>query len=244
VFDDGELLMKAVDNPDPEADPCAAFAQPDYYCSELRNNQAGRPATGTTGIGGAVYVGHGAAAEVVRTALVGNRSQQDAAHLYIAPGARADVQGSLVADAIVDADWPVSRGVMNEGRLSSRFSTYGGDGTTVVYGVGSQGEFFGNVVFPDGGVGGGLSVLPLLIQPLSLLPAYNTGTLSGSLFSTTNVDPLFTTTSRGYYRLGGGSPAVDQGSYPGVTPLLDLDLCSRPSGLDYDHGALETGTCP
>jgi hypothetical protein len=51
-------------------------------------------------------------------------------------------------------------------------------------------------------------------------------------------DPLFHTTGRGDYRLGGGSPAIDA-CLVGVA--TDLDGVPRPEGGNFDMGSFEAG---
>jgi len=69
----------------------------------------------------------------------------------------------------------------------------------------------------------------------------NVGLIGASI-----TDPLFVTTSRGRYRVGSASPAVDSAcAYLGA-PSADLDECPRPYGSNDDIGSFEytAGTCP
>ncbi len=209
------------------------------YCSEFRGNVAVEPEEprGSVSYGGAVYVGEGTFA-AFGTAFIGNK-----AFLGAAVATNNDTEALNFVNSLV---------VENEGSTAiwvNSMQTVGADGvnilnTTVTANVGdgirvADGddveEYTNNIVWDEGVMVESGS----FFAECSISADGNTGQMT---------DPLFTTTARGNYRLGAGSPAIDACN---KGTAIDLDQQSRPfdagastTEASYDMGAFEVQTVP
>ncbi len=222
--------------------PCLAMNHADHYCAEIWNNQAGRANTTTLGEGGAVYVNTDGTFIASHVGIRENGADVDGAQLFLTGDGITTLSNVLVADADT-LNWLSTDGVVVTGSatLHATASTFAGEATTVDYGASTFGVFEGNVVWPDGGSGAGV------LASGSVAGDCNVGLGVSGVVGAANltVDPLFTTTARGDYRLGSGSPAL-QNCGSASMPDDDLDFCTRLTpGTDPDAGAFErVASCP
>jgi len=238
--DGGELVMLGTDN---QGEPGEGGCQTDLvfnrYCSEVHSNLAARPIAVGPGEGGGVYVEGGGSVELERTSLWGNGADADAAQARVTDGGSLELDTCVLADISLLKPATVGVVVDDQGWLLAEASSFAGDGAGVSYAGSALGSFDGNVIWPAGGVGGGLTVTT------ALAGGDNVGLGVTALGGAANdpSDPQFVTTSLGDYRICPGSPAFDKLSHG---KLLDLDQLPRPVGADDEAGAFEWpgGACP
>lgn len=205
---------------------CNPFSLPaDTYCSEVRGNTAGDN-------GGGIFMDGNSNGIFESTVLLSNTAAQGAA-LDLTDGL-AWLHSVLLASNTTTGLSGAAAHVLDSGGpgatdLYVYQSTFTGNSYYAVkYEASTAGEFENNIVWGNGHKG-----LYTLLVSVSCNDTQG-GALSGS--GNISQDPLFTTTSRGSYRLRYGSPAVDACS-TGETP--DLDGRSRPQSTAYDMGAFE-----
>lgn len=206
---------------DPEPLPlCNPIALPaNRYCSEISQNQV----PGSSGQGAGLAAASTATFEVSHTALVGNTAATGSA-LMVAPFTDVLFDTVLVsghADAIfVGAD----------GSLALQSSTITGNGSATFRLANSSGTsltIFDSIIWANTeAVSGGASATITGDCNLS-----QTARIPGAF-----VNPQFTTTARGSYRLPSNSYAVNLCAAGSST---DLDNQSRPYGPNADAGAFE-----
>jgi len=213
----------------PECDPNTLA--PNVYCSEVSDNEA-------QGWGAGIYLDRS-------TALIEDTAFLDNVGLGTSPGAAmmvgrdatAELTNVLVSGHGANENSAIH--VYSGGALTSLHATYGGNLDTPLYVVSTAAVTLTNNIIWDNGASA-------FFQPgAGVTSACNdTQTLLGGT-GDISADPLFVTTARGNYRLGGnGSPAVDACA---GTLALDLDARARPidadgvaSASEFDMGAFES----
>jgi hypothetical protein len=200
------------------------------YCSEVRGNEA-------QGWGAGMYLSE-SRATVVDTALLDNRGvttgTSPGAAILVGQQARALLTNTLISGHGINENTAVH--VYSDGALTSHHSTYAGNRDTPLYAVGTAAvTLTHNIIWENGDTASYQS-------GATLTTACNDTEAALSGPGDISTDPQFITTTRGMYRLGSGSPAIDACS-SGVDH--DLDARARPldgdrdGTADYDMGAFE-----
>lgn len=210
---------------------CDPFQLPaGVYCTEVRGNKA-------QGWGAGVYL-YDTTATIVSTAFLDNvglsPGTSPGTGLLIREGSSVVMANALLSGNGANDNNTVH--VYTDGFLASYNSTYAGNLDVPLYAVsGSTVTLDGNVIWGNGSV--------TLLQP----DVYTTTACNDSVIPLNgpgdiSADPYFVTTTRGAYRLGPFSPAIDACA---TGTLYDLDGRSRPidgdgdGSADYDMGAFE-----
>ena len=213
----------------PLCDPATLAA--DEYCSELRENEA-------NSWGAGLHV-DGSTATVEDTAFIDNVGLSSGG----SPGAAilVDTDATVTARNVLftgqGTNGNTNVHVYTDGSYTSIHSTYAGNGDRPLFVVGSATATLTNNVMWDNGADG------YYMTGATIFASCND--TENALGGTSNIsaDPHFVTTTRGAYRLGIGSPAVDA-----CAGSLDHDLdnvrrpinaAGGPSSSDFDMGAFE-----
>jgi hypothetical protein len=201
-----------------------------FYCSEVSYNDAAGQGAGIYVEDGQAFIGH--------TAFLSNEGSSPSSHgaaLMVGTSAEVTATDTLFTGHGRNEESTVH--VYNQANYHSENSTYAGNADVPLFVV-SQGtaELNRNVVWENGAA--------LDIQGTISSQCNDTESgLSGG-FANFSADPRFVETSRGLYRLGPGSPAIDACS-PGISERgLDgrrRGIIIRPGHtlVNYDVGAFE-----
>jgi hypothetical protein len=216
---------------DTDFDDCDPLSLPyRLYCSEVSYNDAAGQGAGVYVEDGVAFIGH--------TAFLGNEGDFSYSHggaLMVGAGAEVTATDTLFTGHGQSGETTVH--VYNQATYHSENSTYAGNSDVPLFVV-SQGtaELNRNIIWENGAaheLQGSISSQCNDTDPV----------LSGG-FANFSEDPQFVETSRGLYRLGAGSPAIDACS-PGIS---DRGLDGRRRGIiirpgqtliNYDVGAFE-----
>ena len=194
------------------------WAGTNNYCSAFIGNLA-------AGFGGAVYAEQGPVL-IQHTAATGNIAH-DGFGYYGDAGANTLLENVLFAENSGPDD---AAAVYSDGWMSLSHVTVAANlGVGVRYGPGATGFVTNSIVWANHD---GLYLDGGALAATNILQSVVGGLHSGTIFAA----PHFTTTARGDYRLGPGSPAIDAAS---SSITLDLDHALRPNGVANDLGAFE-----
>lgn len=213
---------------DVECDPLALASG--IYCSEIRENEASNSGAG-------IYLKE-SDATILNTAFLDNvglsSGTAPGAALWIGRDAATVMTNTLISGHGTYSNTAVH--VYSGGSLASYNSTYAGNQDTPIYVVGTAAVTLTNNI-----IWGNTS--SAYYQP-GVIPNTSCNDTQSALSGPGDIsaDPHFVTTTRGPYRLGPSSPAVDACS-AGAT--YDLDGRMRPidgdgdGSADHDMGAFE-----
>ncbi len=201
-----------------------------FYCSEVSYNDAAGQGAGIFVEDGTAFIGH--------TAFLSNEGDFSYSHgaaLMVGTGAQVTATDTLFTGHGASGETTVH--VYNQATYHSENSTYAGNSDVPLFVV-SQGtaDLNRNIIWENGAA-------PMLQGSID---SYCNDTESGILTGPADfsADPLFIETSRGLYRLGSGSPAIDACA-PGISERgLDgwrRGIIHTPGQtlINYDVGAFE-----
>jgi hypothetical protein len=204
----------------------------DQYCSEIRGNSAD---------GGGGLLVYGGLIDIHQTAFIANEATVDGSGIFVASGigntpSTVTYTNGLVVEH-VGAGMDVISVDGGQTFQGNHLTIAENDGTAAHYSGTASGHLRRSIVWHSGDV--------LVDAPLQLVA---TCTMFESVVGTTTglnrlfgLDPLFTVTARGHYRLMplAVSPSIDECQPPGTG--VDLDGWARPAGplLLWDRGAFE-----
>ncbi|MCF6301071.1 MAG: hypothetical protein L3J52_08140, partial [Proteobacteria bacterium] len=206
------------------------------YCSSMMNNSAT--------LGGAIRISNGLSSpesvNISGVAMIANTAVSKGTAIYVDgdDGSTVNLSNLLIADNGTDIDLSSTIEQVETSTLILDSVTIAGNNDTalLVTDIATSIEMYNSIIYEN-------TVGPHVAFGISFLRnCNNSQTVSGSSQNMGGNlgNPMFTTTSRGDYRLASNSPSLNQ-CVSG--PSQDLDGFLRPnSGGSYDQGAFELGS--